>query len=547
MSSLRPYQLKLKSDIYEAWQEGFKNVLAVLPTGMGKTRTFCNIAQEMAYNHKKPTAIIVHRKELVQQICMTLAEQGFVHNVLAPRNVILGIIAQQRTELKRQFYDHTAPITVISVDTLHARIGRYEKWAKEIRFWIIDEATHVTKVNKWGRASDYFPDAIGLGVTATPERLDKRGLGSHADGIFDTMVLGPSTRWGIQHGFLCNYKLAIPQSDYEMYLKPASEGADFTREAMSLASQKSGIVGDVVKSYRRYADGKQGIVFADGILSGTRMEEEFLSQGIPAKLLTGETEDGARLKALVDYRKKIIRVLVNVDLFDEGLDVPGIEVVSLARPTWSTGKALQMVGRGLRPAKGKDHLILIDHVGNFGINSRHGLPDNYRKWTLDRTVRRRDTTNLVRLCSNPVCAAPYDRTLVACPYCGAEYVPGPGGGGGMRKELQRVDGDLVLLDPEIIRQLEGMAHLEDPGAVAQRVSKVAGKAAGIKAAKDQQERIETQKHLVEVIAKWAGKFKRDGWPDRQINKHFYLTYGRSITEVLGEKKAQMLDMIEELK
>src|SRR5690606_598267 len=107
---------------------------------------------------------------------------------------------------------------------------------------------------------------------------------------------------------------------------------------------KSGIVGDVVKAYRQYADGKQGIVFADGILSGQRMESEFNSQGIRTKLLTGETPDGERLKSIQEYRKKEIKVLINVDLFDEGLDVPGIEVVSLARPTWSTGKALQMVG-----------------------------------------------------------------------------------------------------------------------------------------------------------------------------------------------------------
>lgn len=545
--NLRPYQLKLKDDIYEAWASGFKNVLSVLPTGGGKTLTFCVIAHDMAYNQNKVTAIIVHRKELVQQICMTLASQGIVHNILAPRNVILGIISQQRLDFKRQFYDHTAPITVISVDTLNARILRHEKWAKSVRFWIVDEATHVTKVNKWGRAIEYFPNAIGLGVTATPERLDKRGLGSHADGVFDHMVQGPSTRWLIQHDFLCNYRLAIPESDYEQYLKPASEGSDFTREAMSIASQKSGIIGDVVKSYRKYGDGKQCIVFADSITSGQSMEDEFNSQGIPAKLLTGETEDKVRLNSLIEYREKKIKVLINVDLFDEGLDVPGIELVSLARPTWSLGKALQMVGRGLRKAKGKDRLIIIDHVGNFGINSRHGLPDNYRKWTLDRITKKRSSTNLVRLCSNPVCAAPYDRTLVSCPYCGSDYVPQGGGGGGPKKELQRVDGDLVLLDPETIRQLEGMAHLEDPGSVAHRVSKVAGKAAGIKAAKAQQERIETQKLLVETIAKWAGRFKRDGWGDRQINKHFYLTYGRSITEVLGETKALMLDTIEELK
>jgi len=133
---------------------------------------------------------------------------------------------------------------------------------------------------------------------------------------------------------------------------------------MAEASEKSQIVGDVVENYLKHAKGKQAILFASDIRTGEKMEAEFKEAGIKAKLLTGLTGDKERLDSLVDFAAKRIQVLLNIDLFDEGLDVPGIECVINARPTMSTAKYLQMAGRGLRPAPGKDYLIIIDHVGN---------------------------------------------------------------------------------------------------------------------------------------------------------------------------------------
>lgn len=545
---LRDYQLEAKRKIYDAWNDGHKNVLLVKPTGMGKTKTFCSIAIDLAVipNEKEPTAILVHRKELVQQISLTLAEEGIVHNIIAPRPVIKGIIGAHRLLLKKQFYDYNAPITVISVDTLNARITKHEKWAKSIKRWITDEAAHLLKNNKWGKAVGYFPNALGLGVTATPQRLDKRGLGRHADGVFDVMVQGPTTKWGIDSGYLCKYKIAVPQSDYRQYLSNATSGADYSKEAMAIASAKSHIIGDVVTNYKKFANGKQAILFASDILSGQKMEEKFKEAGIAAKLLTGMTEDKDRLQSMIDFRNKKIKVLLNVDLFDEGLDVPGIECVIMARPTMSLSKYLQMCGRGLRPASDKDYLIIIDHVGNV---PEHGLPDSYRKWTLDRIVKRRDKTNLIRICANWNCNSPFDRALSQCPYCGEEVVRGSNGSSGAgRISPKQVDGDLELLDVETLREMYDESKLEDPAIVAARVSKAAGGPAGIRAMKNQAERIETQKDLVETIALWAGKKKREGYSDRYIHKLFYLTFSeRTITECLSEPKAEMLKTIDEIK
>ncbi|MFM6929436.1 MAG: DEAD/DEAH box helicase, partial [Bdellovibrio sp.] len=484
---LRPYQEIIKAQVYEQWQSGVKNVLIVMPTGCGKTRTFCAIAKEMALDQKLPTAIMVHRKELVQQISLTLAEQGIVHNIIAPKPVILGIVSAQRQLLKKQYYDYNGSITVISVDTLNARFKTHEKWAKTVRVWITDEAAHVLKANKWGRAIGYFTNAIGLGVTATPERLDKRGLGSHADGIFDTLLEGPNSRWAIDHGFLCKYKVVVPASDYREHLKETTGDSDYSKEAMIIASQKSHIVGDVVQNYLKFAKNKQAIVFASDTGAAQRMEEGFKKAGITAKTLLGTTADKERFESLIDYRDRKIQVLINVDLFDEGLDVPGIEAVIMARPTKSLGKYLQMVGRGLRPAKDKPFLILIDHVGNV---KDHGLPDARRRWTLDRIARRKNKINLIRICSNVECNSPFDRVLSECPYCGTPFAPqGGGGGGGGRISPQMVDGDLVMLDPDTLREMEANTHLESPASVAEKVSKAAGGAAGLRAMHNQRERI----------------------------------------------------------
>lgn len=541
---LRLYQQDLKLRIYDEWKV-HQNVLLVKPTGMGKTTLFCSIAHDLALHPqgpREPTVIMVHRKELIQQISLTLAEESIVHNIITPRPVIKGIVAAQRQMFQRQFYHYDSPVTVVSVDTLIHRKEIHAKWAQKIKRWITDEAAHVLRENKWGEAIALFPNAKGLGVTATPERLDRRGLGRHADGVFDVMVEGPNTRWGIEHGFLSRYKIAVPEGDFQRYLKKASGNSDYSKEAMAVASSQSHIVGDVVKNYQRFANGKQAILFATDIDTGGKMEKKFLEHGITAKLLTSKTQDTERLKALIDFREKRIKVLLNVDLFDEGLDVPGIECVIMARPTMSLGKYLQMIGRGLRPAPGKEFLIVIDHVGNV---KEHGLPDSPREWTLDRIVRRH-TVSIVRICSNYECNAPYDRALTACPYCGQEPVYGGGGGGGGKLKLEEVDGDLALLDPETLRAMYEGIQLEDPASVAQRVSRAAGHNAAIAQMRAQQERIETQKKLVDVIAQWAGIQKRHGYSDRSIHKIFYLQYDKSIIYALSEPRAAMQDMIDTL-
>ena len=304
------------------------------------------------------------------------------------------------------------------------------------------------------------------------------------------MIEGQSTRWLIDNGFLCKYKIAIPKSDYQNFLKSASDNSDYSKKSMTEAANKSQIVGDVVENYLKFAKGKQAILFASDVATARRMEKEFLAKGVKAKSLDGTTNDTERLNALIDFREKRIHVLLNVDLFDEGLDVPGIECVIMARPTKSLGKFLQMVGRGLRVAPGKEFLILIDHVGNIkrGESDGHGLPCKIRRWTLDRIKKSGKKLNFLRICSNPMCNSPYDRALTECPWCGMEALKGSGGGGG-KVPPEMVDGDLFLIDPETLMALESRSSLEAPARVAKRVSDAVNGAAGLQAMKRQVERI----------------------------------------------------------
>ena len=536
MINLRPYQSDMKSRVFTAWESGYRNVLLVLPTGGGKTKTFCSLVIDTLYTHR--TAIMVHRKELVQQISLTLAEEGIQHNLIASRKDIADIIKAQRRLTGKQFYNSQSSVTVISVDTLISRQEIYKNWVLSITQWITDEAAHVLKENKWGKAIALFVNARGLGVTATPERLDRKGLGTHADGVFDVMIEGPNTAWMIKNGFLSKYKIAVPPSDFNLHLKEGSDTSDYSKQAMIEASNKSHIVGDVVENYIKFANGKQAIVFSTDVDTAKKTAKKFIERGIPAVALDGTTPNAERLEGLIQFKEKKVKVLLNVDLFDEGLDVPGIEAVFMARPTKSLGKFLQMIGRGLRIIEGKLHMILIDHVGNLKY---HGFPDDIRKWTLDRITKRGSKTNFIRICANISCNAPFDRALTACPWCGFEAIKRQiGEGGGLKRILEQIDGDLELLDPDELRQLQEKTYLDDPGVVAEKVARAANGPAAIRAMKNQQERIEMQKKLAEGIAMWAGIMKTHyGYSDRMINKKFYLHHNMTITEALGQPRAEM--------
>ena len=230
-------------------------------------------------------------------------------------------------------------------------------------------------------AAALFPNSRGLLVTANTERADGKGLGRHADGLADTLVEGPGMRDLINQGYLSDYRIFAPPSDLNLDGVEIGSTGDFKQNQLKLRIKKSHVVGDVVEHYKRLANGKQGITFATDVETATEIAAQFNAAGVPAEAVSAKTPDRLRVEISRRFERGEIKQLVNVDLFGEGYDVPAVEVVSMARPTESFNLFCQQFGRSLRILEGKTGAIIIDHVGNV---MRHGLPDAYQAWTLDR-------------------------------------------------------------------------------------------------------------------------------------------------------------------
>lgn len=419
-----------------------RNVLAVAPTGSGKTVLFSDTINKM----RVPTVAIAHRQELIGQISLALARYGVLHDIIAPSATRKAICAIHALELGRVYYDATSQVRVAGVDTL---IRRDEPWMKAVQFWVMDEGHHVLKDNKWGRAIALLPNARGLGVTATPARADGKGLGAHADGVMHRLVEGPEMRDLIEMGYLTEYRCFCPPSDVNYTAVPIGASGDYSHEKLAEAVHASNrIVGDVVSHYKKIASGKLGITFAVDVQAATELAAAYRDAGVPAELVTAKTPDSLRHAIIRRFRNRELMQLVNVDLFGEGFDLPAIEVVSMVRKTESWPLFVQQFGRALRPLEGKERGVIIDHVGNI---ERHGLPDRSRVHSLDRRERRsskKDDGIPVRICTG--CTQPYERVLSVCPYCGTAK-PEPA----ERSAPEFVEGDLHELDPDVLRRMRG--------------------------------------------------------------------------------------------
>lgn len=548
---LRPYQLKLYNDVQNEWVKGARNVLAVLPTGGGKTRILSAIVRD----HNGASCVIAHRQELVSQISMALARNGVRHRIIGPNKLIRMVVQQHMIELKASFYDPNARTSVAGVDTLVRRGDELKRYLPTVTLWVQDEAHHVLKANKWGKAAEMFPNARGLGVTATPCRADGAGLGRHADGLMDAMVIGPSMRQLIEDGFLTEYRIFAPPSDLASRMgsvKVSATTGDFNVNQVRDAVEHSSlvdvpddgtkrIVGDVVQTYLNKFKGMLSVVFVPSVDSAEKLEAQFIASGIPAKSLNGNTDDEIRINSIRKFARRELMVLINVALFDEGFDLPAIEVVQDAYPTNSYGRYCQRFGRMLRLIDGKEFGIYSDHAGNV---ARHGLPDAKREWSLDRREKRGDSKaeDTTRTCvdhkvngvvTKKGCYGVFERYLKVCPFCGLEIrTPTPA----ERTGPEHVDGDLFELDADTLAAMRGeVAKVDRPmdEAVAEYRADLMRKhtpAIGVMAhTKRFAVKLEAQQTAIgalrEIMAIWAGHYRAAGRDDSEIFRRFYLRYG----------------------
>jgi DNA repair protein RadD len=257
---------------------------------------------------------------------------------------------------------NNAPVQIASVMTLVRRLGAVGEFA----LVICDEAHHAI-AQSWQKIFQAFADARFLGVTATPQRLDGRGL----DDLFDELVMGPSVKELVDAGFLSPAVTFAPPVGPDLRGIRTRAG-DFAQEALAARMSNTRLVGDAVEHYAQLCPGAPGLVYCVGIEHSQLVAQRFRAAGFRARHVDGETPKDERRAAVAALANGELDLLTNFGLFSEGVDVPVLGAVILLRPTQSLGLYLQMVGRALRPAPGKARALILDHAGN---SLRHGLYD----------------------------------------------------------------------------------------------------------------------------------------------------------------------------
>ena len=411
---------------------GKRSLLFVIPTGGGKTFTACYLIDQ-AQQKQQNTLVLVHRKELVRQFSESLTSYGVEH----------GIIAQGHR------LDFTKKVQVASVGKVK---GMLEKMHWRPNLIIPDEAHHCVQGSMFGAVVDHYPNAVTVGLTATPERLDGTGLGRNYGGVFDCLIQGVSVTDLMDHGNLCRYRL-IGSDHIPDMTGVGRVGGDYNRKQAAERIDKPVITGNAVEHYRKYAHNKKAIVFCMNRAHAEHVAERFCEAGYKFVVIDGtgrgKDKDSEGLDHVDRSVKRLdsgeIHGLVSVDLVSEGFDLPSLEVAILLRKTQSLSLYLQQVGRALRPAPGKDQAIILDHVGNW---IAHGLPDDFRDWTLEgskgkKASKKSDAPNAFQC---PKCFEVERVKGDTCSFCGhVHQVAVP-------SAIEEEEGELSEIDVEAVRK-----------------------------------------------------------------------------------------------
>lgn len=449
---LRDYQHQAVTACRQAFSQGSKYPLLVMPTGAGKT-TSASYMIDQAAQRGNNVLILVHRRELVKQFSEALTNYGVEHGLITARDPM---------DLRKK-------VQVASSQTL---VRRMHKIAWMPSFIVIDEAHHATEGSGWGQIIERYPFARILGLTATPIRLDGKGLGVGHGGYFDSMVLGPSPSFLMERGNLCNYRFFGTSQPVDM-TGAKSEKGDWSRKEAEGRTDKPAITGNAVQHYAKHALGKRAAVFTSSRAHAEHVATEFRSQGHNFVVVDGTLDDIERDRRISDLSAHKIDGIVTVDLISEGFDLPAIECAISLRPTKSISLWIQQLGRVLRPAPGKDHAIILDHVGNAVLQGL-GLPDDDREWSLEGMVRKGKKKKAEEEEDGPTqCEKcfhvwrPRPNSPKTCPDCG--FTPEA-----QARGIEVIEGELEEIDVNAIRierrkRMSACKTLEDYQALAKEL------------------------------------------------------------------------------
>jgi len=378
MFQLRSYQQEAVVAARKSAETGHKCIVVQSPPRTGKTVIMADIARS-ATKQCNRVLFMVHRSEILEQARATFKADG--------------------------------------VDMTRCKMGMVQTLTRHVddllppKIIIVDEAHHALAAS-YRRILDRFPNALKLLFTATPWRMDGKGLNTIADDI----ILGKPISWLTENGFLAPVDYYAPSGIDVSQLKTKRNG-EFDEKSIEQA-MKPKIYGDAVHHYQRLAPGKQAIAYAYNVASSQRLADAFNAAGISARAVSGKTKKDERKKIVADYRAGKIQVVTNAELFTEGLDLPNVDCVIMLRPTQSLSLYLQFAMRSMNP-RGDKRAVIIDHVNNV---ERFGLPTVDREWTIAGRDKHSKSSNGVPIKSVtvcPECFATFYRHGDECPFCGA--------------------------------------------------------------------------------------------------------------------------------
>jgi DNA repair protein RadD len=441
---LRHYQTRAIDEVRRKMAAGVKRICLIAPCGSGKTVVASEIVRR-AVERKRRIVFLAHRRELIDQSVEKLSRFG----------VSAGVIMADDDRA-----DALADVQVASIQTLARRVGPSERIPHLHRVppadvVIVDECHHAAS-DSYRKVLAAWPDAVVLGLTATPWRSDKIGL----RGLFDESVVVATYDQLMDEGSLVRYDaFAYDAPDLHNVAVVAGE---YNQKQLGLATNTTVLVGNVVSEYLKHARGRRTIVFAVNIEHSNNLVAQFNASGVPAQHVDFNTPKREREASIRAFADGDVQVLSSVAIFTEGWDCPAAEVAILARPTLSLSLFLQMAGRVLRPSLGKERALLHDHGGNF---LRHGLVEEERDYSLTVTPKR-----TVALHTCPLCCQIFSfiRDDGTCPKCDELIAPPREVREAQeRRAKEQLEGERLAAEEIKQRRAEAAAKASTPARVAE--------------------------------------------------------------------------------
>lgn len=371
--ALRDYQKELYNKTVQAFRDGYRRPLIVLGCGGGKSYIFA----EMIRNTRGEVLVLTHRQELKRQHEELLSTLGITN----------ARVAMILTEANR--------------------LGTYPKPSL-----IVTDEAHLSRSNSWVKVIEYY-DTYTVGFTATPVRLDGKPLGD----IYDVLIEGVDTKWLIEHKRLAPYEYYAPTAVDTSGLRVVA--GDYVVSDLERLMNERSIYGDILESYKRFADGERTIAYCVSVSRARAVAEVFRNAGYRAEAVSADTPTKERDRIFEDFKNGRITIMCNVGIVSEGISIDEVTCCMLLRPTESVALGVQQMMRCMRYLPGKTAKI-VDCVGNY---LQVGLPDDDREWSLNAPLRKRKQMDengnfYIRCC--PECYMTFKAAPV-CPFCNHTY------------------------------------------------------------------------------------------------------------------------------